>query len=218
MSTQPTSKDLLAAIRAKAIVGSKKWECCDVRGSLHEIVDMIDAATSSSVEPRNDDDGRARPTQQDESGRLSQDQRAPDQLNAATGQKSGSSSPTPPPEAGRGHDMESFIAGARWARMALAGGNHLNDEMLKEDAAHFADTGGNIRCRAMGSNQPTSEQVGTSLPPGADALDAARWRFAKDAMCYSFDGERRTYYLNGIGRDDFQSVIDARIALTKGVE
>lgn len=97
MSTQPTSKDLLAAIRAKAIVGSKKWECCDVRGSLHEIVDMIDAATSSSVEPRNDDDGRARPTQQDESGRLSQDQRAPDQLNAATGQKSGSSSPTPPP-------------------------------------------------------------------------------------------------------------------------
>jgi hypothetical protein len=53
-----------------------------------------------------------------------------------------------PPGAGREHDIESFIAGVRWCRMASVGGNHLNEALIDKDAAYFADSGGNIRCRS----------------------------------------------------------------------
>ncbi len=63
-----------------------------------------------------------------------------------------------PPGAGREHDIESFVAGARWARMAMVGGNHMNESLLDEDAAYFADTGGNIRCRSRATVTKEGEQ------------------------------------------------------------
>lgn len=48
-------------------------------------------------------------------------------------------------------DIESFIAGARWARMAAD--KAFDDALLDQDAKHFADTGGNIRCRGEGTLQ-----------------------------------------------------------------
>lgn len=50
-------------------------------------------------------------------------------------------------------------------------------------------------------------QVETS---SGDADDAARWRFAKEQMNYSFDGENRTHYMKAQGREDFQETIDRR--------
>lgn len=43
--------------------------------------------------------------------------------------------------------------------------------------------------------------------PG-DAEDAARWRFAKSVMNYSFDGEHRTHYRKAVGRESFEETID----------
>lgn len=51
--------------------------------------------------------------------------------------------------------------------------------------------------------------------PSDDALDAARWREASAAMCHSFDGQDRTYYLRGSGRETFEQIIDKRLAVTK---
>ena len=45
-----------------------------------------------------------------------------------------------------------------------------------------------------------------------DSQDAARWRYAFEAMCYSFDGQNRTYYLKAIGRESFQEMVDRRRA------
>lgn len=57
---------------------------------------------------------------------------------------------------------------------------------------------------------------GASQPPSNDAVNAARWRHAVLAMCHSFDGHDRTYYLKASGRQSFEALIDERIALTKG--
>lgn len=46
-------------------------------------------------------------------------------------------------------DIESFIAGARWARMAAE--KAFDEKLLDEDAKYFAETGGNIRCRGDGT-------------------------------------------------------------------
>lgn len=46
-------------------------------------------------------------------------------------------------------DKESFIAGARWARMAAE--KAFDDKLLDQDAQYFADTGGNIKCRGDGT-------------------------------------------------------------------
>lgn len=51
-----------------------------------------------------------------------------------------------------------------------------------------------------------------SPPPNTDREDAERWRYAKAEMCHSFNGEHRTYYIRGDGRDEFEVVIDRRRA------
>jgi hypothetical protein len=45
--------------------------------------------------------------------------------------------------------IEAFISGARWARMA--GDKAFDDALLDQDARHFAETGGNIKCRGGGT-------------------------------------------------------------------
>lgn len=42
------------------------------------------------------------------------------------------------------------------------------------------------------------------------AIDAQRWRFAKEQMNYSFDGENRTHYMKAEGRENFEETIDRR--------
>lgn len=44
--------------------------------------------------------------------------------------------------------IEAFRSGARWARMA--GEKAFDDDLLSEDAAYFAETGG-IPCRGDGT-------------------------------------------------------------------
>jgi hypothetical protein len=46
-----------------------------------------------------------------------------------------------------------------------------------------------------------------------DAQDAVRWRFARAVMCYSFDGQDRTHYLKGSGRESFEETVDRRRAM-----
>jgi hypothetical protein len=56
-------------------------------------------------------------------------------------------------------------------------------------------------------------EIPTMMIEAADEIerlqpDAARWAKAQAAMCYSFDGERRTYYLRASGRESFQETVD----------
>jgi hypothetical protein len=46
-----------------------------------------------------------------------------------------------------------FVSGARWARMAEA--KAFDQKLLDEDARHYAETGGEIKCRGSGGLRHT---------------------------------------------------------------
>jgi hypothetical protein len=84
------------------------------------------------------------------------------------------------------------------------------ESVCRSAAADGEGAGVKAESHPTGGATGAQPPIATHPETTSDAEDAARWRFAKEQMNYSFDGENRTHYMKADGREDFQETIDRR--------